>query len=94
MQQMHAKHLRKNNAAFQVTSFGVNKPKYQNEYSNGFFTTFKSQGQCYHRIGGLLPLPNEEHQFLQVYFMGISEEAQQRCTNIGDDLKSEVITNL
>lgn len=87
------KYIAKYNAAFRVTSFGVNKLKDQNEHSDGFFITFKIQGQCYHRIEGLLP--NEEHQFLQVYFMGTSEEeAQQRCTNIGGDSKLKVLTNL
>ena len=59
----NAKHFRSNiwkyNAAFMMTSFGAHK----NLTTPGFFTTFKVQGQVYHRIGGLLPLPNEEPNF-------------------------------
>ena len=45
--------------------------------------TFKVQRQVYHHAGSLLPLPNEEHQFLQIYFMGDEQqEAEKHCSNI------------
>jgi hypothetical protein len=49
----------------------------------GFMSTFKVHGQLYPRVGSLMPLSNEEHQFLQIYFMGDEQqEANQRCSNI------------
>jgi hypothetical protein len=71
--------IRKYNSCFQMTSFGAT-----NEVCEpGFMPTFKVQGQVYHRVGSLLPLPNEEHRFLQIYFMGDEQqEVKQRCNNI------------
>ncbi|XP_076260498.1 uncharacterized protein LOC143196581 [Rhynchophorus ferrugineus] len=34
---------------------------------------FLIQGQIYHLLGALLPLPDADHQFLQIYFMGNSD---------------------
>ena len=36
--------------------------------------TFKIQGQIYHKVGSLLPDPNEEPKFLQIYFLGGEDE--------------------
>lgn len=53
-----------------MTSFGVmNIVRYGN-----FMPTFKVQGQMYHQIGSLLPVLDEDLQFLQIYFMDIVEE--------------------
>jgi hypothetical protein len=42
--------------------------------------TFKVQGQIYHRAGSLLPLPNADQKFLQIYFIGnTDEQINQRC---------------
>lgn len=62
-----------------MTSFGAT-----NEIcESGFMPTFKVQGQVYHRVGSLLPLPNEDHKFLQIYFIGDErQEVKQRCRNI------------
>ena len=65
-----------NISCFQMTSFGVkrdvNKPGY-----------FKVQGQVYHSIGSLLPLPAEQPTFLEIYFMVDSPaQALQRQSNI------------
>jgi hypothetical protein len=39
------------------------------------------QGQIYHRAGSLLPFPDTEPQFLQIYFVGNSnDELNRRCT--------------
>jgi hypothetical protein len=55
-------HIRKYNCCFQMTSFGAT-----NEVCEpGFMPTFKVQGQIYHRVGSLLPLANQQHQFLQI----------------------------
>lgn len=71
--------LRIYNSSFLMTSFGATKIHYDN-----FMPTFRIQGQIYHRIGSLLPLPNAEHKFLQIYFMGDSndnDQVQQRRKN-------------
>ena len=76
-----AKHFRQNlwkyNTAFAMTSFGGDKDL----TNRGFFTTYKVQGQVYHLLGSLLPLPEETPKFLQVYFINTSDdEAKHRCS--------------
>ena len=45
-----------------------------------YMPTFKVQGQIYHRAGSLLPLSDSDHKFLQIYFMGTTDEQiDQRC---------------
>nr|XP_023028755.1 uncharacterized protein LOC111516895 [Leptinotarsa decemlineata] len=45
-----------------------------------FEPTFKVQGQVYHHIGSLLPVPNEDPTCLQIYFMNnVEEEIDRRC---------------
>ena len=46
------KNLSKYNASFIMTSFSADRDC----TNTGFFTTYNIQGQCYHRIGTLLPL--------------------------------------
>lgn len=65
--------IRRYNAAFQMTSFGAKE-----EREAGFMPTFKVTGQVYHLIGSLLPEPQEQPQFLQIYFMGDEEEQCDR----------------
>lgn len=55
-----------------MTSFGATKVIRDN-----FMPTFKVQGQIYHRTGSLLPLPEDEHKYLQIYFMGEADDEQQ-----------------
>lgn len=62
--------IRSYNSCFQMTSFGATEMALP-----GFMPTFRVQGQVYHRIGSLMPLQNEQHQFLQIYFIG-DEQAQ------------------
>ncbi|KYO37758.1 hypothetical protein Y1Q_0022044 [Alligator mississippiensis] len=62
-----------------MTSFGTTKDIRE----SGYMPTFKVQGQVYHRIVSLMPLPNEEPKFLQIYFMGDStKQAEQHCNNM------------
>lgn len=69
--------IRKYNECFQMTSFGANQIK-----ENGFMPTFKVQGQVYHLLGSLLPAPQEEATFLQIYIVGEDErETSLRCKN-------------
>ena len=65
--------IRKFNSCFQMTSFGATKIVH-NEDGRNFESTFKIQGQVYHRIGSLLPMPDADPKFLQIYFMGDEEQ--------------------
>lgn len=72
------KATRSYNNAFQMTSFGGNI------ISEGhFMPTFKVQGQVYHLAGSLLPQPNQDPKYLQIYFMGdeVESEAILRSNN-------------
>jgi len=73
-----------------MTSFGA-----INIVSNIDFTpTFKVQGQVYHQIGSLLPTPDQDSKFLQIYFTGDEEEEiDQRCAVI-NGTRREIISNL
>ena len=56
--------------------------------------TFKIQGQIHHRAGSLLPPPNEDHKFLQIYFVGDSAtELDKRCA-IFNATNREIIAQL
>ncbi|XP_067614418.1 uncharacterized protein [Eurosta solidaginis] len=90
---IQSKHFLENtqkyNGCFQMKSFGaqvVDVP--------GYSPTFKIQGQIHHRAGALLPLPNEDHKFLQIHFVGDSAiELDQRCA-IFTATKREMIEQL
>ncbi|XP_075707181.1 LOW QUALITY PROTEIN: uncharacterized protein LOC142741727 [Rhinoderma darwinii] len=70
--------LRCYNSCFRMISFGVNEIR-----ERGFMPTFKIQGQVCHRLGSLLPLPNEPPNFLQIYFMGDEKlQVQQQQSNV------------
>lgn len=66
--------IRKFNSCFQMTSFGATKVHDHTSDGRNFESTFKIQGQVYHQIGSLMPMPNETPKFLQIYFMGSDEE--------------------
>ncbi|XP_055936862.1 uncharacterized protein LOC129966462 [Argiope bruennichi] len=72
--------IRKFNSCFQMTSFGATKICDPTSNGRNFETTFKVQGQVYHKIGSLLPMPDDDPKFLQIYFMGNCEEhVTTRC---------------
>lgn len=78
--------IRKYNASFVMTSFAADKI-----ITDHFMPTFKVQGQIYHRAGSLLPVPNGEHRFLQIYFLGNSDdEVDIRCA-ITSGTRREII---
>ncbi|CAH0397657.1 unnamed protein product [Chilo suppressalis] len=77
------------NNCFQMTSFGATKVIRDN-----FIPTFKIQGQIYHRTGSLLPVPDEDYKFLQIYFMGNSaREVDQRCAH-NNSVKRSIVEQL
>lgn len=69
------------NRCFQMTSFGAKEV-----HEGNFMPTFKIQGQVYHRIGSLLPSPEQIPSFLQIYFVGDDE--------IEVDIRSGLLNNL
>ena len=74
-----------------MTSLGTE----HNLTNQGFYTTFKIQGQCYHKIGGLFSLPEENPKFLQVYLMrNTDEEAKQWNRHVGGDLPTNIVPEL
>ena len=80
--------IRKYNSCFQMTSFGANQVRLP-----GFMPIFKVSGQIYHIIGSLLP-SEEDHKFLQIYFIGDStNQAQQRCKCI-DDVNYNIVHDI
>jgi len=71
--------IRKFNSCFKMTSFGATK-MVQNEDGRNFQSTFKIQVQVYHQIGSLMPVPDTDSKFLQIYFMGDEEQQiNERC---------------
>ncbi|KIH47497.1 hypothetical protein ANCDUO_22443 [Ancylostoma duodenale] len=82
--------IRKYNACFQMTSFGTTAVVQE----AGFMPTFKVQGQIYHRAGSLLPPPNEDPKFLQIYFVADEQQqADRRCESI-DGKRKNIVLNL
>ena len=73
--------IRPYNSAFNMTSFGANVVKEIGTGRNRFYVpTFGVTGQIYRRYGSLLPAPDENAKFLQLYFVGeSSSEAEQRA---------------
>ena len=82
------------NSAFQMTSFGAGKIIRE----DNFMPTYKVQGQVHHTIGSLLPLQNETHKFLQLYFVGNTqaqaEGRQSAISNMSKETKIELILQL
>ncbi|XP_016663080.1 uncharacterized protein LOC107884780 [Acyrthosiphon pisum] len=79
----------KYNGSFQMTSFGaevVEQP--------GYNPSYKIQGQIHHRAGALLPQPNEDHKFIQIYFVGNSENELEQWCAIFPANKREMIGQL
>ncbi|XP_049315830.1 uncharacterized protein LOC125779235 [Bactrocera dorsalis] len=72
--------IRKFNSCFQMTSFGATKICDLASDGRNSKPTFKIQGQVYHKIGSLMPMPDDNPKYLQIYFMGSCEErVTTRC---------------
>ncbi|CAG9771498.1 unnamed protein product [Ceutorhynchus assimilis] len=81
--------VRQYNGCFQMTSFGAKEIKEGN-----YMPPFKVQGQVYHRIGSLLPDPQQNPAFLQIYFVCDDDrECDLRC-GIFNGLKPELVFQL
>lgn len=74
--------IKKFNSCFQMTSFAANIILNTDRQGRNFESTFTIRGQVYHRLGSLLPMPNQPPRFLQIYFMGNEEDqVNLRCEN-------------
>ncbi|UYV74337.1 hypothetical protein LAZ67_11003112 [Cordylochernes scorpioides] len=82
-------HIRRYNSIFQMTSFGARQVVEQ-----GYMPTFKVQGQVYHVIGSLLPEPDSEHKFLQIYFIDNYESQVIARCNITANLNRDLVRSL
>lgn len=81
--------IRKYNSCFQMTSFGAERI-----VTDNFMPTFKVQGQIYHNAGSLLPITDQQYKFLQIYFLGNSEdEVNTRCA-ITSGVRHDIIQSL
>lgn len=78
--------IRKYNACFQMTSFGAS-----NIITDNFMPTFKVQRQIYHKAGSLLPFADADHQFLQIYFIGDTDEQVNHRSRTITGTKPEII---
>lgn len=52
------------------------------------------QGQIYHKAGSLLPNPDADFQFLQIYFMGNQQEEVSRRCDIGTNIRRHIVERL
>ncbi|XP_044596953.1 uncharacterized protein LOC123273577 [Cotesia glomerata] len=63
-----------------MTSFGATRICDLASDGRNFENTFKIQGQVYHKIGSLMPMPDDNPKFLQIYLIGNCEErVTTRC---------------
>ncbi|UYV75380.1 hypothetical protein LAZ67_13000048 [Cordylochernes scorpioides] len=70
------RNIRKYNSCFQMSSFGATSFSEESVFP----TTFRVQGQVYHRAGSLLPSLDQPPQFLQIFFVEDAQlEVNQRC---------------
>lgn len=81
------KNIRRYNSSFQMTSFGSTG---QRKWP-GWMPTYKVQGQIYHRIGSLLPMPDQQAKFIQIYFMGDSSIQIDARTRLFKEVKRPII---
>lgn len=67
--------------------FAIQLPKY-------IFIFLQIQGQIYHQTGSLLPMPDNDYTFLQIYFMGNSaRKVDQRCA-YNNSVKRSIVEQL
>lgn len=52
------------------------------------------QGQVYHQSGSLLPLPENDYKFLQIYFIGNDQQQVDRRCGINSSTRREIILEL
>ncbi|GFS76021.1 ATP-dependent DNA helicase [Nephila pilipes] len=80
--------IRKYNSCFQMTSFRAEV------ITKHFMSTFKVKGQIYHKVVSLLPLPNGQHNFLQMYFIGYDKDELDARYGISTGIKRCIVSEL
>ena len=83
------RNIRRYNSCFQMTSFGATEIVREN-----YMPCFKIQGRVYHRLGSLMPVPDAEAQFLQIYFIGRDSEETDRRMRITSNVDRNVVAKL
>lgn len=72
--------IRMYNMMYAFTYLGA---KINNRFNNGSCPpTFRIQGQFYHKIDSMLPLPNQNPKFAQLYIYDTENEIQNRINGI------------
>ncbi|GFT80459.1 uncharacterized protein NPIL_506111 [Nephila pilipes] len=80
--------IKKYNSCFQMTSFGTEV------ITTRFMPTFKVKGQIYHKVASLLPFPNGQHKFLQMYFIGDDKDELDARYGISTGIKRCIVSQL
>ena len=80
--------IRKYNSCFQMTLFAAEIITTQ------LMPTFKVKGQIYHKVGSLLPFPDNQHKFLQMYLIGDNNNELNACCGISTGIKRSNIAQL
>uniref|UniRef100_A0A0R0KGC4 ATP-dependent DNA helicase n=1 Tax=Glycine max TaxID=3847 RepID=A0A0R0KGC4_SOYBN len=82
------------NMMFAFTSAGIKLDKSIND-SRGP-PTIRIQGQPCHRIGSLLPMPEKEPKFAQLYIFGTDNEVQNRINAIShhNEIEAHIVSSL
>lgn len=52
------------------------------------------QGQIYNQLEALLPLPDADYQFLQIYVMGNQDAKVEKCCAYNSRLKRNIVQEL
>lgn len=85
------RHLRQYNSLFQMTSFGCKEIKPQ----HGWNPSIVIQGQIHHYIGSLLPEPDNQAQFIQIYFLDKEYSIDVRMNMYPNiELRRNIIENI
>lgn len=77
-----------------MTSFSATKIVNEGGFLPTFVGGFMPTLQIYHRIGSLLPLAENDHKFLQIYFIGQNEKELDQCCTIAKTKNRKIISEL
>lgn len=76
-----------------ITSHEIMTCSYDSMITN-FTTDQQIQGQIYHRVGALLPNPDADYEFLQIYFIGNTNAELDRRCEIGQNIRRNIVARL
>ena len=81
--------IRSYNSAFQMTSMGCKQI-----VNRQWNPCFKIQGQVYHRIGSMEPLPDDDSKFAQIYFVGDEQQQTTLRQNAIPGVREDIVAQL